>query len=314
MREQYATVASLLRSGAHFSVATLTATRTSRPAPIGTSLIVFEGGGFAGNIGAGCHESEIVEAGQLTLKDGVYRSLEFDLNDDLLDGSACGASLSVAVWKPLPDFLPIAGRIARGDETVTIAIGDAQITILPRRRLIVVGATELASHLTTIARSAEFHVTIVDPRPTFATRRRQPDADDLIVRWPQDVLPALLPTSNALVVMAHDVKLDLPALRCALDSEVPYVGALGSVRSQHARREALAELGYDEHSLDRIHGPVGLDLGAVTSSQIACAILAEILKVLNRRSGNSLSQHRDEITRESSEMGDVESPHRTLCS
>ena len=293
MREQYATIASLLRDGAQFAVATLTATRTSRPAPVGTSLVIFEGGGFEGNIGSGCHEGEIIEAAQATLRDGVVRSLEFEMIDDVLDGSACGASLRVAVWKPSPDFLSVANRVVRGADSVTIAIDGAQITIPPRRRLVVVGATELAAHLATIARSADFHVTIVDPRPAFATRRRQLVADDLVVRWPQDELPALLAAADALVVMAHDVKLDLPALRCALDTSVAYVGALGSRRSQDARREALTELGYDEQSLDRIHGPVGLDLGAVTNPQIACAILAEILKVLNRRSGNSLSRQRE---------------------
>lgn len=107
--------------------------------------------------------------------------------------------------------------------------------------------------------------------------------------------------------MAHDVKLDLPALRCALDSEVPYVGALGSLRSQRARRESLAELDYDDHSLDRIYGPVGLDVGAVTSFQIACAIIAEILKVLNRRSGDSLRCR-------SPKIGEAESPYEILRS
>lgn len=290
MRSQYATIASLLRAGSRFAVATLTATRASRPAPVGTSLIVFQGGDFAGNIGAGCHESEIVEAARLTLNDGLHRSFAFDMNDDLMDGSACGASLEVGIWKPAPDFLPFAERVARGDEPVAFRIGVAGLTIPARRKLIVVGATELASQLTTIARPADFHVAVVDPRPAFATRQRHLEADELLVRWPQDVLPELLLTAHALVVMAHDAKLDLPALRCALDSGIAYVGALGSARAQRARREALAELGYDEFALARIHGPVGLDLGAETSPQIACAILAEILKVLNRRSGASLSR------------------------
>jgi xanthine dehydrogenase accessory factor len=231
MREQYARIASLLRDRVRFALATLTATRNSTPAPIGTSLIVLEGTDFVGNIGAGCHESEIFEAGHLTLIDGLHRSLEFDMRDDLLDGSSCGASLSVAVWKPSLDFLPLADSIAIGNATVTIAVGETAITIPPKRRLIIAGATELASRFASSARSADFHVTIVDPRPAFATRRRQPDADDLVVAWPQEALPALLGEADALVVMAHDVKLDLPALRCALDSTIPYVGALGSMRS-----------------------------------------------------------------------------------
>jgi xanthine/CO dehydrogenase XdhC/CoxF family maturation factor len=238
----------------------------------------------------------------LTLKDSLQRLLEFAMTDELLDGSACGASLRVAIWKPSLDFLPLADRIAKGAVAVTVAIGEANFTIAPRRRLIVVGATELASHLASAAQSADFHVTIVDPRPAFATRRRQPDADDLVIEWPQDVLPPLLATADALVVMAHDAKLDLPALKCALDSNVPYVGALGSARAQLVRRESLAELGYDEDLLDRIHGPVGLDLGAVTNSQIACAILGEMLKVLNGRSGHSLSGRESPKTGEANSL------------
>jgi xanthine dehydrogenase accessory factor len=295
MREQYAAIASLLRNRVRFAAATLTAARNSRPAPLGTSLLIFDGSGFVGNIGAGCHEAEIIQVGQLTLEDGRLRSLEFDMNDHLLDGSACGASLSVAVWKPSPDFISLADRIARGDEIVTVPIGEAILQIPPRRRLVIVGATELAAHLARSARAAEFHVTIVDPRPAFATPRRQPDADELVVAWPDEALPTLLGTVDAVVVMAHDVKVDLPALRCALDSAVSYVGALGSMRSQQARREALAEHGYDDDSLDRIHGPVGLDLGAITNSEIACAILAEILKVLNGRSGLSLSRRHNHM-------------------
>ncbi len=290
MREQYTAIARLLSQQVRFSVATLTATRNSTPAPVGTCLLVFEGDHFAGNIGAGCHEAEIIEAGRLTLADGRCRFLEFGMNDELLDGSVCGATLSVIVWKPAPDFLPLANRIAVGNEMVTLIVGSSTLSIPPKRRLVIVGAIDLAEHLTRFARSADFHVSIVDPRPSFATRLRQPDADDLLLAWPQDVLPAMLAAADAAVVMAHDVKIDLPALRCALDSSVPYVGALGSRRSQKARRESLAELGYAEEVLDRVHGPVGLDLGAVTNSEIACAILAEVLGALNGRSGRSLSR------------------------
>jgi len=308
MRETFAEIAKRLREGRGCAVATLTALGKARPAPVGTSLLVDVDGSFVGNIGAGCHEAEIIKAGQLTIEDSVQRSLEFDMTDELLDGSACGASLRVTIWKPSLDFLPIADCIAKGAEAVTIAVGGASVTIPARRRLILVGATALASQLASTARAADFHVTIVDPRPAFATRLRQPVADDLVISWPQDVLPQLLPTADALVVIAHDAKLDLPALECALNSSVPYVGALGSIRAQSARRASLAERGYDEDSLNRIHGPVGLDVGAVTNSQIACAILAEMLKVLNGRSGDSLSRC------ESSKTGDVNSLRRLVLS
>jgi xanthine dehydrogenase accessory factor len=139
-----------------------------------------------------------------------------------------------------------------------------------------------------LAVETDFHVAVVDPRPAFATRRRQPNADEVIVGWPDEVLPARLEQADAVVTLAHDVKIDVPALRCALASSVPYVGALGSRRSQFARREALRALGYDEPALDRVRGPVGLDLGAVTNAQIACSIVAEMLGVLNERSSRPL--------------------------
>lgn len=288
MREIYAEIASRLREGRPCAVATLIATRNASPAPIGTSILIDADGSFTGNIGAGCHESDIVEAARLTLRDEVNRVLEFDMHDELIDGSACGASLEVAIWKPAPEFASTAEQIVAGEETVLFSCAARVVAIAPKRRLLVVGATHLASHLARLARACDFHVTVIDPRPAFATRVRQPDADDLMVAWPNDPLPRLLESADAVVVLAHDVKIDLPALRCALDSHVPYIGALGSRRSQQARRSALSELGYDEPALERIRGPVGLDVGSVTDAQISCSIVAEMLGVLNARSGRPL--------------------------
>jgi xanthine dehydrogenase accessory factor len=288
MREMYAAIAARLLDDMPFAVATLIATRNSAPAPIGTSLVVDADGSFSGNIGAGCHESEIVEVTRTTLRDGADRTVEFDMSDEVLDGSACGASLTVVAWRPLAEFAAVAERIVRGDDVVTFECGASRVRIPCKRRLVVVGATELASHLTRVARAADIHVTVVDPRPAFATKRRQPDADELVVAWPDDVLAALLERADAVVALSHDVKIDVPALRCALDSAVPYVGALGSRRSQRVRREALRALGYDEATLRRLRGPAGLDLGAVTNAQIGCSILAEILSVLNHRSARPL--------------------------
>ena len=108
---------------ARFAVATLVERKNAAPAPIGTSLIVDSDGSFAGNIGGGCHESEIVEAARSALRDGVGRTLEFDINDELLDGLACGASLAVAIWLPATEFVAVADRIVAGDEAVTFSCG-----------------------------------------------------------------------------------------------------------------------------------------------------------------------------------------------
>ena len=98
----------------------------------------------------------------------------------------------------------------------------------------------------------------------------------------------LLASADAIVTLAHDVKIDLPALRCALASGVAYIGALGSCRSHRARSESLRSLGYCEGDLSRIHAPIGFDVGAITDAQIACSIVAEALTVLNATTGAPL--------------------------
>lgn len=288
MREIYGEVAKRLRAGFPCAVATLVATRQAAPAPIGTSLLVDADGSFLGNIGAGCHEAELVESARAALRDGTPRTIDFDVTDELLDGSSCGAVLTVAVWLPDPGFAVVADRIVAGEEPVDFSCGSHVIRIEPKRRLVLVGGTDLAAHLTRAANASDFSVTIVDPRPVFATTKRHSDARRVLVAWPDEVLPSLLRDVAAIVVVAHDAKIDLPALRCALQSDVAYIGLLGSRRSQSVRGKSLRELGYSSNTLARIHGPAGLDVGAISNAQVACSILAEILSVLNDRSAAPL--------------------------
>ncbi|MFY9740098.1 MAG: XdhC family protein [Candidatus Cybelea sp.] len=288
MREIYGAIAGRLRSGLPCAVATLVAARQAAPAAIGTSMLVDADGSFTGNIGAGCHEAELVESAAATLRDGSPRTIDFDVTDDLLDGSACGAVLTVAIWLPDPGFAAIADRIVAGEEPVEFSCGSHAIRIERKRSLVVVGATDLAAHLTRAANASDFSVTIIDPRPAFATTKRHPDARRVLVAWPDEVLPSLLGDADAIVVVGHDAKIDLPALRCALQSDIAYIGLLGSRRSQSARGQSLQELGYTARALARIHGPAGLDVGAISNAQVACSILAEILSVLNDRSAAPL--------------------------
>jgi xanthine dehydrogenase accessory factor len=296
MREAYREIAVRLREGVPFAVATLVSTRDAAPAPIGTSLIVDRDGSFLGNVGAGCHEGELVEAARATLQDGHIRKIDFNLHDDLLDGSACGASMTVVVWLVDASFETCAQQIVSGTDDVRFYCGGYEIIVPKRRSLLVVGATDLAAKLSSLAQDADFRVMVVDPRAEFATPRRLPRADRIVVGWPQDALPAILQETDAIVVVSHDAKIDIPALCCALDSPVAYIGAIGSRRNQFHRRTALQAYGYDVRSLDRIHGPTGLDVGAVTPTQVACAILAEVLAVLNGRSAAPLRETAGRIT------------------
>lgn len=148
--------------------------------------------------------------------------------------------------------------------------------------LTIVGAVHIAVPLVTMARLLNFHVRLVDARRTFATEARFPDVDELIVAWPQEALvPETLRSQDAVVVLTHDPKFDVPALEAALKSLVGYIGLLGSATTQEKRHAALMERGFDAQDLARIHGPVGLDLGGRRPAEIALAILAEIVAVQN---------------------------------
>lgn len=148
--------------------------------------------------------------------------------------------------------------------------------------LTIVGAVHIAVPLATMAQVLGFHVRLVDARRAFATRERFPDVDELVVAWPQDALtPETLRPQDALVVLTHDPKFDVPALEAGLRSSVGYIGLLGSNSTQAKRHAALRDKGFDADDLARIHGPVGLDLGGRRPPEIAVAILAEIITVRN---------------------------------
>ncbi len=153
----------------------------------------------------------------------------------------------------------------------------------PPPRLFIVGAVHIAQPLARMAALAGYAVTVVDPRQAFASDARFPDV--AVSRdWPDAALTELAPdTRTAVVTLTHDPKLDDPALAVALRSDAFYVGSLGSRRTHALRCERLAELGLDETQIARIHGPVGLAIGALSPTEIAVAIMAQITRV--RRQG-----------------------------
>lgn len=150
----------------------------------------------------------------------------------------------------------------------------------PPLRLIIVGAVHIAEPLAHIAAISGYGITIVDPRQAFATESRFPGvalSDD----WPDEALAGLGPDPRtAVVTLTHDPKLDDPALIAALGTPCFYIGALGSKKTQAARLERLRRAGCDEAALSRIHGPVGLAIGAKSPSEIAIAIMAQMTQVL----------------------------------
>jgi xanthine dehydrogenase accessory factor len=293
MREVFGTMAKWLDTHVPFAAGTLVQAFESAPAAIGTTIAVDETRRIAGNIGAGCYESDIVETCLQTIGDGAFRVLPINLSsdDEIIGSSGCGGALKIAIWKPLQDFAVDASAIALGVEDVTVRLPQGfTFTIPARQHLVVVGATTLANDLARLCRGLDFFVTIVDPRPLFATAERLRDADEVVMEWPQDYLPRVLDTCAALLVVSHDPKFDLPALSAGLRSAVPYIGLLGSRRSQASRRQSLRELGFTDADLMRIHGPAGLDLGGHTTGETALSILAQVVADARGRSGMPLER------------------------
>ena len=152
----------------------------------------------------------------------------------------------------------------------------------PPLRLVVVGAVHIAQALVPMARIAGYDPVVIDPRAAFASAERFPDTA-LMDDWPDDAVRALgLDTRTALVLLTHDPKLDDPALTEALRANVFYIGALGSTRTHAKRLERMREAGFSDKELMRIHGPIGLDIGAAGPSEIAVSILAQMIQVLRQ--------------------------------
>ncbi len=154
----------------------------------------------------------------------------------------------------------------------------------PPLRLFVVGAVHIAQKLTAMAAAAGYDVIVIDPRSSFGSEFRFPGVT-LDNRWPDEALPDLnLDRRSAIVTLTHDAKLDDPALVEALKSDVFYIGALGSTRTRAKRHDRLVEKGFTPDQIARIHGPVGLDIGAQSPAEIAISIIAEITQVLRKGS------------------------------
>jgi xanthine dehydrogenase accessory factor len=168
----------------------------------------------------------------------------------------------------------------------TVEIGGQKVFLnvyVPPPRMIIVGAVHIAQSLAPMAAMLEFDVTVVDPRGAWATSQRFPGVK-VIKDWADEAFQEMgLDASTAVVTLTHDPKLDDPALEAALKSDVFYIGALGSKRTHAKRKERLAEVGITDEMFARIHGPVGLNIGARSPAEIAVSILGQIIEVRARR-------------------------------
>ncbi|MCE0504236.1 XdhC family protein [Roseivivax sp. GX 12232] len=305
------------RAGRGACLATVTQTWGSAPRRVGAQLAISGDGAIEGSVSGGCVEGAVIVEALEALETGEMRELEFGVSDAdaFAVGLACGGTIRVLI-EPVGAVLPepilaelVAARAAREPVAVESDLDSGARRILragyparfradrsgfeeetrtfvtihnPPLRLVVVGAVHIAQALVPMARLAGYDPVIIDPRETFGSEARFP-GETILNDWPDEAVEeAGLDSRTALVLLTHDPKLDDPALQKALVSECFYIGALGSTRT-HAKRVARLEAaGFTSEEIARIHGPVGLDIGAAGPSEIAVAILAEMTRVLRR--------------------------------
>jgi xanthine dehydrogenase accessory factor len=190
--------------------------------------------------------------------------------------------------------------VLRGGRNVVLELDSGEKVFAevygPPPRLLVFGAVDTAEALCRAARGLGWHTIVSDARGKFASSERLPSADEIVVAWPDETLARVRPDhQTAVVVLTHDERWDVPALKGALETEAFYIGALGSRRNQARRRERLLEEGVAESQLDRVQGPAGLDIGADTPAETALSILAEILAIRAGREGGRLKEAKGRI-------------------
>jgi len=200
----------------------------------------------------------------------VYNKLEGKLRKKTFDA----ALQCLSEGKPQQLDLELVG-----EEHVRLFID----VVLPSPTLVIVGGVHIAVALSSIAKVLGYRTILIDPRAAFGNLDRFPTVDKLIQKWPKEAFSQLkLDNNTAVAVLTHDPKIDDPALMIALSSRAFYIGVLGSHTTQVRRRQRLLETGVNGELLNRLHGPIGLDIGGATPEEIALAIMAEIVAV-NRR-------------------------------
>jgi xanthine dehydrogenase accessory factor len=186
-----------------------------------------------------------------------------------------------------PVALDQAGEILRQGESRRVQLNEAvevfMEVILPPPTVIAVGGVHITVALMALAKTLGYRTVVIDPRSAFGSQERFPNVDLLVQLWPQEAFQQIpITRSTAIAMLTHDPKLDDPALKIALPSPAFYVGALGSKTTQAKRRQRLLADGLTEEQLNRLHGPIGLEIGAGTPEEISMSIMAEIVAAWNK--------------------------------
>jgi xanthine dehydrogenase accessory factor len=313
MREVLNELTEWTNEGEDIALATVVETWGSSPRPLGSKMVVTRSGKMAGSVSNGCIEGAVFEEAQKVLKSREPKVAAFGVADEVAFevGLACGGHIEVFVQPLGPAHRRLLALLQRNEPATlltNLVSGEAELiegspagSELARREgyvftepfrrpahLVIVGAIHIAIPLHRLAKLMGYRVTIVDARAKFATKERFPEADELIVSWPDEAMARLsIDNSTYVVILTHDPKFDLPALRSVLTKDAGYIGAIGSRKTNSNRFDALRSEGFTEEQLSRVHGPIGLDLGGRGAEETALGILAEI--TATRFGGTSLS-------------------------
>jgi len=296
---------SWLKAGHSVAIATVVQTWGSAPRPIGSWLAIRDDGQVSGSVSGGCVEDDLIRRVQtdiLTRATPEMVVYGVSQQEAARFGLPCGGTLRLLV-EPKPELATLEKLLAQISShqitrrTVNIGTGistldtgsrhdeflcndhEMQTTYGPRWRMVIIGAGQLSLYTADFALASDFEVIVVDPREEYAEGLNR---DDLIFYkgMPDDVLLEIgVDPHTAIVALTHDPKLDDMALMEALKSPAFYVGALGSRKNTQKRKERLLEFDLSQEQVDKLHGPVGLHIGALTPPEIAVSILAEVIAV-----------------------------------
>jgi xanthine dehydrogenase accessory factor len=249
----YEEIVSLRKAGRRGAVATIINAQGSIPSFRTAKMLVRDDGSMAGTIGGGCVEAEVWQAAREVMEEEKPRTLSFNLNNDpsYNTGLVCGGTLEIFV-EP----------------------------VLPPTELFIFGAGHVALYLYQVAQVAGFEITVVDDRDSYANRERFPQAREVLTGDVEATLAKLRPSrSSFLVIVTRGHHDDMRVLRWAIETPARYVGMIGSKRKVLTVYKELEQEGVRRELLERVHAPIGLDIGAVTPEEIAVAIVAEMIAV-----------------------------------
>ena len=318
MRDIVPTLARWHADRRRIAIATVVERRGSAPRDPGASLALNDLGEIAGSVTGGCVEPSVIREAQEVLDGGAARLRAYGIADDeaFEVGLSCGGTVGILIAELDTTLLPalddairsdqpaafmltasgehigeqrlhdgLAGPVARllsaGESALADVDGETAFvhSLLPRPQMYIFGAIDHASALARVGKLLGYRVTVCDARARFVTPARFPEADELVVEWPDRFLRnAPVDARTVICVLTHDEKFDVPAIVAALETPAAYIGAMGSKVTTADREERLRAEGVGDADIARIHAPIGIAIGARSPEEVAVAIGAQIVE------------------------------------